>query len=241
MEPAFTPVANPTASEAVADVLRRAVAVGAIQPGQRLPPERELARSLGVARMTLRAAVRTLNDEGLLITSRGRSGGTMVAQEAPPRKGPADSAGKRLVAMVADNMEVRLAVEPLAAALCAARGSRESHAEINALVEEQAASMRHYRLLDSRFHLAIAQASGNAVLVETIERLRTDFFLWADTMFIHLEWEGLPAVVQDFSAEHRDLARAIAARDAARAEELTRRHISDGLATIEKLLESSVR
>jgi GntR family transcriptional regulator len=57
-----------------------AITAGDLQAGDRLPPERELAGQLGVSRMTLRQALESLSRRGLLVRSRGRRGGTFIAQ-----------------------------------------------------------------------------------------------------------------------------------------------------------------
>jgi GntR family transcriptional regulator len=57
-----------------------AVTAGDLRPGDRLPPERELAERLGVSRMTLRQALESLSNRGLLVRFRGRRGGTFIAQ-----------------------------------------------------------------------------------------------------------------------------------------------------------------
>ena len=67
----------------VEDRLVTAVAVGEYLPGSRLPPERELAALLGVARVTVRGALARLVDRGLLETRRGRGGGTFVRTQWP--------------------------------------------------------------------------------------------------------------------------------------------------------------
>jgi GntR family transcriptional regulator len=60
--------------------VERAIADGRLGPGDRLPPERELAVEHGVSRMTVRQALQTLESRGLLRRSIGRSGGSFVAQ-----------------------------------------------------------------------------------------------------------------------------------------------------------------
>jgi GntR family transcriptional regulator len=60
--------------------IEQAIADGRLGPGDRLPPERELAAEHGVSRMTVRQALQTLESRGLLRRSIGRSGGSFVAQ-----------------------------------------------------------------------------------------------------------------------------------------------------------------
>jgi DNA-binding GntR family transcriptional regulator len=63
----------------IEDRVAEAIADGALRPGNRLPPERELAERLGVSRMTLRQALDSLERRGLVLRIRGRTGGTFVA------------------------------------------------------------------------------------------------------------------------------------------------------------------
>src|SRR3954451_12208250 len=79
----FGPVHPPTTFEETVERLGAAIRLGLLSPGSRLPPERELAELLGIARSTLRQALTTLGQSGHLVAHRGRGGGTFVA-EAPP-------------------------------------------------------------------------------------------------------------------------------------------------------------
>ena len=64
----------------IAEQLAAAIASGALAPGARLPPERHLAESLGVSRMTVRQALGDLERDGLLRRVVGRAGGTFVSE-----------------------------------------------------------------------------------------------------------------------------------------------------------------
>src|SRR4051812_10590345 len=77
----LAPLETPPAYAVVVDRLRRAIALGVLLPGDRLPPERTFAERLGVSRVTIREALRVLQGEGLLLTKRG-SGGTIVSDAA---------------------------------------------------------------------------------------------------------------------------------------------------------------
>jgi GntR family transcriptional regulator len=71
---------GPPAYAQIEDRVVEAVSAGDLQPGDRLPPERELAEQLGVSRMTLRQALQTLERRGLVRRTVGRHGGTFVAE-----------------------------------------------------------------------------------------------------------------------------------------------------------------
>src|ERR671918_1791191 len=79
----FDPVQTATTFEETVERLGTAIRIGLLAPGAQLPPERDLAEQLGIARSTLRQALTALTESGHLIAQRGRGGGTFVA-EAPP-------------------------------------------------------------------------------------------------------------------------------------------------------------
>src|SRR5215213_6518866 len=78
VDPALLGVARATMAGAVAERLITAIAVGTYSPGERLPPERELAERLSVSRVTIRQALQQVGELGLVEARRGRGGGTFV-------------------------------------------------------------------------------------------------------------------------------------------------------------------
>ncbi len=231
---------QPTAPESLASELRRAIALGAFEPGARLPSERTLADRLGVSRMTVRAAMRILAQDGLVTTVRGRSGGTVVSTASA---GAADGASSidAFARQVRDNLECRLAVEPLAAALAAERATNEERQTLLGLAEIPASGIRHYRMLDSRLHMAIARAAHNESLLPIIEQLRSEFFLWADAAWARLDWDVLSPREQDFGHTHRSLVQAIAEGREQASRRVMQRHIEEGLTQIKAVISSAVR
>lgn len=241
VEPYSAPApASPTAPESLASELRRAIALGAFEPGARLPSERTLADRLGVSRMTVRAAMRILAQDGLVTTVRGRSGGTVVAASAVAAADGASSIDA-FARQVRDNLECRLAVEPLAAALAAERATDEERQTLLGLAEIPASGIRHYRMLDSRLHMAIARAAHNESLLPIIEQLRSEFFLWADAAWARLDWDVLSPREQDFGHSHRSLVRAIADGHEQASRRVMQRHIEEGLTQIKAVISSAVR
>ena len=74
----FERIDPPRAHEIVAEQIRRHVGLRLIGRGDALPPERELARTFGVGRATVQQALRELEADGLVVSRRGRHGGTFV-------------------------------------------------------------------------------------------------------------------------------------------------------------------
>jgi DNA-binding FadR family transcriptional regulator len=241
MEPYEGPVtAQLTAPEQMASELRRAIALGAFEPGARLPTERTLADRLGVSRMTVRAAMRILAQDGLVTTARGRTGGTVVTTTAGIAHPSAASSIEAFAAQVRDNLECRLAIEPLAAELAATRATEQERSALLDLVGITASGIRHYRMLDSRLHMAIARAAHNESLLPIIETLRSEFFLWADAAWTRLDWAALSASKQDFGHSHHALVRAICDGQQDEARLLMHEHIEQGLIQIKEVIASAV-
>src|SRR6478735_12062333 len=83
LEAVFKPVRPPSTFEETVERLGTAIRLGLLAPGNRLPPERELAGELRISRSTLRQALTTLVQSGHLVSLRGRGGGTFVSERPP--------------------------------------------------------------------------------------------------------------------------------------------------------------
>jgi DNA-binding FadR family transcriptional regulator len=221
---------------AVADSVRRWIALGVLGPGDRLPAERELAERLGVGRMTVRQAVRVLADEGLVSTQRGRAGGTFVLDD-PERPFPSGEVTEQMMAALAENYEFRAGIEPLAARLAAERAEDNERWAIRGLAEGEPSSVRAFRALDSRFHLAVANASHNRLLADAVSRSRTELFPWADQAWESVEWTDVAADERDFGRSHRPIGEAIVNGDGAEAERRMEHHLVQGQAQFVAMIE----
>jgi GntR family transcriptional regulator, transcriptional repressor for pyruvate dehydrogenase complex len=145
--------------ESVADsataAVRKLLARGRYAPGDRLPPERELAAGLGVSRPTLREAIRRLTEAGLLESRQGS--GTYVA-------------GVDLSAVYA----VRLQLEPYAAGRAAVERTSDDARRLGALVRvlgERLDEPERFAATDREIHRELALMSANPVLADQLERL----------------------------------------------------------------------
>jgi DNA-binding FadR family transcriptional regulator len=172
---AFRPVRAGNAFEETVEQLLRAVKLGAVPPGHRLPPERELAAVLNVSRDTLREAIRVLAGEGIVESRRGRSGGTYVLKlPEPAETGGLRGAVAGLPGGLEDTLVFRRAVETGAAEAAAGRALEPEQRRL--LTERQAAAEKaeqaDYRLADTRFHLAVAELSGSSALTAAVGEAR---------------------------------------------------------------------
>jgi GntR family transcriptional repressor for pyruvate dehydrogenase complex len=144
-----------------------------------LPPERELASQLDVSRATLRQGLTILSQMGLLSIQRGRGGGAVIT--APPVTTVSASIALlfQTRAVTAGQLcEFRRALEVEAAQLAAARRSDEALAQIAAALEAYVVSGSDQALQNARgraFHYAVARASGNPLLAETMTSLNDAF------------------------------------------------------------------
>lgn len=145
---------------------------GRYAPGATLPTEPELGAALGVSRTVVREAIKALAAKGMVVT-RTRIG-TRVTPEAEWRLFDPEVIGwtlKRPVneALVADLMDIRLAIEPFAAKLAAERRAQTDVARIGVAYERMARAVDgdgNYTEADLAFHTALIAASGNRFLVQ---------------------------------------------------------------------------
>ncbi len=163
VEAVFKPVRPPTTFEETVERLGTAIRIGLLAPGTKLPPERQLADELRISRSTLRHALTTLVQSGHLTATRGRSGGTFVA-DRPPLSEPDDQALGEAARAVLDH---RVAIELGAVSLAAERASREQLDRLDALVKRMSSprDFEDYRRADIRFHIGVAEAARSPRLV----------------------------------------------------------------------------
>jgi DNA-binding FadR family transcriptional regulator len=169
----FRPVRAGNAFEETVERLVQAIRLGLVAPGERLPPERELATRLAVSRVTLREAIRALQQAGYVRSRRGRYGGSFVIGPPPSRTAARALAGDMGEALH-DVLTLRDVLE-VGAAEAAAR-QRLGDADRVHLREHLAACLAagpaDYRRLDSRLHLAIAEVVGAPSLTAAVADVR---------------------------------------------------------------------
>jgi GntR family transcriptional repressor for pyruvate dehydrogenase complex len=228
---------QPQSTDAIiADAIRRRIAYGVLKSGDRLPTERELAETLGVGRMTIRSAIRTLNNEGLLETSgRGRAGGTFVS-ERTPTKGIRARLAERYASDVQENYRFRLVVEPFVARLSAERSTDQERELLVALASHESPDISGYRATDSQFHLLLAEMCCNQQAAEAVRRARAEFFIWADALWDQ-DWDRWSDGVTRVRLEHEAIARAVASGDAQAAEKRMQEHLARALAGFQEVVE----
>ncbi len=216
------PLNRMTATEAVAQRLISLINVGLVKPGDRLPPERELATRLGVGRTTVREALKLLTLSGLLEARRGS--GTYLREQYSSFVANQVEWPALLSAQDVDQIfEVREGLEVKSAALAAARATPQ---EIEAIaVYRKLASVADRDLngateIDLAFHEAIAQASHNALLSRLMLALQNLL-----RRYIHLSNERTDDQHTTLQ-EHEAVYAAIAARNPQAAAQAMARHLA---------------
>jgi GntR family transcriptional repressor for pyruvate dehydrogenase complex len=220
----FEPIEPLRAHEYVAEQIRRHIGLGLIGAGQSLPPERELAKMFGVARATIQAALRLLEADRLIVSRRGRGGGTFVVE---PLEDDAERERSRLEIrlsreQIEDALRYRRVVEEGAARFAAERPSPEDVAKLRVINEQMANSEteREFHRLDTEFHVGIAIASHSDLLKTGIEQSR---LLLNDAIFAQPETD----VWHDrICREHNSIIGAIENGDPKRAVRVMRNHLA---------------
>lgn len=208
-----------TLPQAIAEHLRGLIHRGELGPGDRLPPERELAEQLGVARISLREAIKILQDRGYVQVRRGAQGGTFVTELAKPFE--AWRAHMRQQSNELDDIiDFRIALESRAAALAA---ERRTNADLSAMRSTnrkvgQSHSRADFRLADSKFHESVARGSQNTRLENSIHHARGELFTPYDLL-------DYVEPIQESHHDHEVIYKAIRDRDTEAAAREMRLHI----------------
>jgi len=203
----------------VANAIASAIEEGQYLPGSRLPGERELAEDFSVSRPTVREAMIALEIRGL-VEARHGSGIYVIAPPAETRPAAELDVG------AFELIEARILFEGEAAAVAAAGIDAETLAKLDQALVEMASfdpSAPEALEADRRFHLLIAQATGNTVISTVIEmlwELRERAPLSA-RMFAEGRREGVHPRVD----EHQLIVEALRAHDSAQARKTMRDHL----------------
>ncbi|MFS0895359.1 FadR/GntR family transcriptional regulator [Microbacterium sp. 179-I 3D3 NHS] len=205
------------------------LSVGRLGPGNRLPSERDLASDLGVGRSSVREAFRVLEVMGLIRTATGSGPQSGAIVIATPTGGMSALLRLQVAAQgfpLDDVVQTRLVLEDSvveAIASSADRDTGEAHRLLDAM-DATGLTSDEFLALDAQLHLALAEASGNAVIAAMMAGLRSSIESYVQAGAARIaDW---PAMSARLRAEHRALVAAIdeGEPDAARA--LVRSHIT---------------
>jgi GntR family transcriptional repressor for pyruvate dehydrogenase complex len=211
------PVRDHMAFESCVEQLGSAIQLGVLRPGSKLPAERELAARMNISRSTVREAISALRAAGMVSTTRGRGGGTLVEPGAPRAGAKASAAPQDLE----DLLVFRRIVEPGACETAAGKHLTRAHRDLlRSALEDSAAAdePESYRQADARLHLAIASVCGSAELSKAVSwvQIRVHQYL--------SEIPFLAANITHSDREHGRMVRAIIAGDPITARTTMERH-----------------
>jgi DNA-binding FadR family transcriptional regulator len=217
LEAVFMPVQPASTFEETVERLGSAIRAGLLSPGAKLPPERELAKQLRLSRSALRQGLTALVQSGHLVSLRGRSGGTFVAEQ-PPLSG---QAGEPRDQGAWAALDYRVAIETGAVVLAAERGDDQQFDRLEALVAKMGDELEdfgEYRRTDIRFHIGIAEAAHSPRLVSAMTDAQSQM---SDLIALIAH---PPEVLTSSNEQHARLVKALRKGDVARAVRQMREH-----------------
>jgi GntR family transcriptional repressor for pyruvate dehydrogenase complex len=216
------PFRTATMSNQIVAQVRDALFAKELRPGDFLGTEKDLAERFGVSRIVARDALRTLEAQGIVEIKVGSGGGARIARGNARLFAEALAVQLDLTGVsVAEIMDAQRAIECLAAELAAANSTRDDHARLRQLIadaERRIDDVAAFTRLGREFHLSVAEASHNRVLVVQLVSLQ------------HVSWPAqnptlTPKVAHRILDAHKELAALIEIRDGAGARRLMDDHV----------------
>jgi DNA-binding FadR family transcriptional regulator len=181
-QPKFAPIRTKRVFEEICEQVRREMAAGSLRPGDKLPPERELALKLGVSRAAVREALRSLEIAGVVGLHKGARGGAFILKGDPDLVTRSIRDMFHLGRISLDNLtEARTLVMQVAIQLACERIRPTTLAalerNVDSLTTLPASGKASERVaVSAEFYRLISQATDNTVLQVIIEAL-TDIVL----------------------------------------------------------------
>jgi GntR family transcriptional regulator, transcriptional repressor for pyruvate dehydrogenase complex len=222
-------VDEPRAWQLVLQTIELELIAGNLGPGDHLPAERALAAQLGVGRSSVREAFRVLEVLGLIRTQTGSGPTAGAIVVARPSGGMSALMRLQVAAQgfpVSDVVKTRLALESAVVADLAVQTGADLGAAIDILdaMDADGLTAEEFLAIDARFHLALAEASGNVVITAMMAGLRDSIESYVVARLPHIHsWQS---TADRLRAEHRGIVAAVIEGRPAEATERIRSHIS---------------
>lgn len=219
------PVQKNSISDEIVQQVMQQISNGNLLPGQRLPSERDLCKQFNAGRSSLREALRCLCIMGVLTARVGE--GTSVATDG--NKFLETVMQWRVITEkyeIRNLMELRLALEGLAAASSAERATEQELTQIEELVDRMRDAMddaKRFSALDLEFHLALANASQNQALADMVSMIRGQLARVLKTVLM------LPDARPLSTDEHAQIAKALRRRNPEAARKAMHAHLSSAI------------
>lgn len=223
----FKPVQSDRISNVVVDQIKEAVFQKKLKPGDKLPSERQLMDQFKTSRVTIREALRTLEQFGILEIRRGMEGGAFIRD---PNTKFINNFLQDMFSMgkikISNFTEARMAIEPFSVKLATERITEDSLRKVRQNIQEARECLNKKnkndaRLLDLEFHRLIAQASQNPVIFFMIDSIM-------DIMENNISSIPLSVKpVERTNQYHEEIYGALRDRDVRRAQDLMLKHIQE--------------
>jgi GntR family transcriptional repressor for pyruvate dehydrogenase complex len=234
----FKSLKKPPLSEEVEKQLRASINAGMYKPGDKLPSERELVDQFEVSRVTVRDALKRLQNLGLISTRRGLNAGAYVLEPSPqPFTLGIDNLIQMRMVNFAHLIEIRLYIEPdvaRSAALSATGKDVQRLTDLLDAAERYAADYpKQARLTNVRFHCEVAKTVQNALIVFLCESITQVY----SAMLIELTHTKLDEkAIKKLISEHRNILEAIAHKKPHQAYERTKDHLLETYNTYSRII-----
>jgi DNA-binding FadR family transcriptional regulator len=232
--PTFRPIHTRRAFEEICARIREQLALGVLKPGDKLPPERDLAQQLGVSRNVLREALRSLEMAGVLRLQKGVKGGAFVQAGDTSRMNVVmrDMLSLGTIS-VSELSEARVHVLDLGVRLACANARQSDFEALEANVERTDLATREGRLLDRvecarEFYKLLAEASGNKVIAMIMDSV-TEIHM----RFVYAKVASSGVAMARLVERRRQFLAALRERNVSSATRLMRSH----LAAVQRMLE----
>jgi GntR family transcriptional regulator, transcriptional repressor for pyruvate dehydrogenase complex len=231
----FRPIRTRRAFEEICERIREQLALGVLKPGDKLPPERELAQQLGVSRNVLREALRSLEMAGILKLQKGVKGGAFIKEGDTSRMNEVmrDMLSLGTIS-VRELSEARINVIDLVVRLACVNARQRDFEALEANIERTDLATHEGRLLDRvecsrEFYKLLAESTGNKVIAMIVNSV-TEIHM----RFVYAKVASSGAATPRLTDKRRQFLSALRARDVAAATRLMRIHLE----SVQRMLES---
>ena len=230
----FRPIHTRRAFEEICERIREQLALGVLKPGDKLPPERELAQQLGVSRNVLREALRSLEMAGVLRLQKGVKGGAFIQEGDTSRMNDVmrDMLSLGTIS-VRELSEARIHVLDLVVRLACANARQSDFVALEANIERTEVATREGRLLDRvecsrEFYKLLAAATRNKVIAMIVASV-TEIHM----RFVYAKVASSGAATPRLAEKRRQFLTALRGRDVSSACQLMRTHLE----SVQQMLE----
>jgi DNA-binding FadR family transcriptional regulator len=230
----FRPIHTRRAFEEICQRIREQLALGVLKPGDKLPPERDLAQQLGVSRNVLREALRSLEMAGVLRLQKGVKGGAFIQQGDTSRmNGVMQDMLSLGTISVRELSEARIHVIDLVVRLACANARQADFEALQANIERTDVATHEGRLLDRvecsrEFYKLLAAATGNKVIAMIVDSV-TEIHM----RFVYAKAASSGVAMPRLVEKRRQFLSAMRARNVSAATRLMRIHLE----SVQRMLE----